>query len=366
MGRAVRAAVVLLAVAAASAPAAPRVPQGFLGVAADGPMFDPGFDVAGELGRMTRAGVESIVTEVNWAAEQPARGRPPDFSRTDRIVLEAARRRIGVLAVVVYAPGWAAVRADDLASPPKPAAYARFQRRLIARYGPRGSLWAQHPGVPRLPVRDWQVWNEPSHGGFWSVQPFARGYVRLLRAAHRAIRAADPGARVVLAGLVYDSWRQLGDLYAAGARGLFDAVSLHPYTRRVDDVVRVLKRVRGVLDRHRDRRVPLLVTELSWPSSVGRAQSRYGYEVTEAQQAAKLREALPRLAALRARLRLQRVYWFTWVSRDADPVYPFDYAGLRKLTPGGLRSKPALAAYRRTALRLEGCARKGRTARRCG
>ena len=77
-----------------------------------------------------------------------------------------------------------------------------------------------------------------------------------------------------VAGLVYDSWTQLAKLYRAGAKGLFDALSLHPYTRELRNVVEVLRRNRAVLDYHRDQDVPILITELSWPSSVGKADSR--------------------------------------------------------------------------------------------
>jgi hypothetical protein len=271
-----------------------------------------------------------------------------------------------VLAIPVFAPPWAAADPANEASPPNPGPFAAYLRAAIGRYGPKGTLWTEHPHVPKVPVRDWQVWNEPSHEGFWSIQPFPKRYVRVLRAARKAIKGADPGARVVLAGLVYDSWTQLGKLYRAGAKGLFDVVSLHPYTRELANVIKVLRRARAALDRHGDRRMPILITELSWPSSVGKADSRYGYEVTEKGQADHLREALPKLAKLRRSLRIERVFWFSWLSRDADPVYPFDYAGLRAVTPGGARSKPALAEYRRAALRLEGCKRKGTTAKRCG
>jgi hypothetical protein len=270
-----------------------------------------------------------------------------------------------VLAVPVFAPPWAAVDPSNPASPPKAKPFAAYLEAAVERYGPRGSLWAEHPEVPRVPIRDWQIWNEPSHAGFWSEQPFAERYVAVLRAARRAIRGADRGARIVLAGLVYDSWTQLELLYRAGAKGLFDVLSLHPYTRKLSNVIEVLRRNRTMLDHHRDTDIPIVVTELSWPSSVGKADSRYGYEVTEKGQAAHLREALPRLAQVRTKLRLERVYWYSWLSADADKEYPFDYAGLRKITPDGIRSKPALAEYRKAALRLEGCERKRATARRC-
>lgn len=330
-------------------------------------MLRPETDVQDEFGRMTKAGVESVVTELNWAVTQPLADAPPDFARTDRTVLAAATRGMRVLPVVVFAPSWASVDPAQVASPPRNAPYAAFLRAAIERYGPRGTLWAEHPDVPRVPIRSWQVWNEPSHEGFWSIQPFARRYLALLRAASKAIRGADSGARVVLAGLVYKSWRQLDLLYSYGARGLFDVLSLHPYTRELHNVVVVLRRNRRALDDHGDRRVPIIVTELSWPSAVGRTDSRYGYEVTERGQARRVAEALPRLAAERRRLKLESVAWFSWLSDDASPDYPFDYAGLRTTAGGGMpRDKPALAAYRKTALRLERCRAKGATIKRCG
>jgi hypothetical protein len=200
---------------------------------------------------------------------------------------------------------------------------------------------------------------------FWLSQPFAPDYVALLRATRPALRRADRSARIVLAGLVYDSWDALAQVYRAGGRGLFDAVALHPFTRRPDDVLRIIERNRTVMARHHDGGKPIYLSELSWPSSRGRIPVRYGYETNERGQARRLTAALRLLAANRRRLGLRRVYWYTWLTREKHPDYPFDYAGLRRLDPARVRSKPALRAYRRAALKLEGCAVKRRTAARC-
>ena len=104
--------------------------------------------------------------------------------------------------------------------------------------------------------------------------------------------------------------------------------------------------------RHRDGRMPLMITELSYPSSLGRAD-RFGYETTEAGQAKRLRRAFERLADERRRLRIERVHWYTWMTPDRGS-YPFDYSGLERLEDGGIVAKPALAAFRRTLLGLEG------------
>jgi hypothetical protein len=218
MRRSVLLAALALLVAAAPAAAARQVPRGWLGAVVDGPLTGPQRDAfAGEWDLMAASGVESVRVAVFWDEHQPVApeaartpsqdGIPTDFSRTDAVVSAAAARGLRMLAVVQRAPGWARLRPDDPASPPAdPATYAAFVGALVRRYGPRGSFWSERPYLPRFPVRAWQIWNEPNLTSYWSLQPFARGYVRLLRAARRAIRAVDSGARVVLAGLPNRSW----------------------------------------------------------------------------------------------------------------------------------------------------------------
>ena len=54
---------------------------------------------------------------------------------------------------------------------------------------------------------------------FWPSRPFQYSYVSLLRAAHTAIKHADPGAKVVLGGMPNYSWLSLKSIYRIrGAR----------------------------------------------------------------------------------------------------------------------------------------------------
>jgi hypothetical protein len=353
----------LLCVPAAGA--AQRVPMGFFGMTVDGALFRHDVDQAREFGRMTRVGVESLITEVNWNFLQPHEDQPPDFTRIDRVVLHAAQRGMRVMTNVLYAPAWAAVDKGHGASPPDPTKYAGFLSTLIQRYGPNGSFWAAHPEVRALPIRDWQVWNEPPSKGFWSLQPFQKRYVKLLKAARFAVKVNDPGARVVLAGLTWRSWEDIAKIYKAGGQGLFDAVSLHPYTKRPVDVKAIIIAVRKEMARNGDGKLPVLLTELSWPSAKGKTKDHFGYEVTRRQQAARLAEVLPMLAEWRKPLRIERVYWHSWLSTDRGGA-TFDYSGLRTIVGTKTRDKPALAAYRKGVLALEGCKKKGRTVARCG
>jgi hypothetical protein len=54
------------------------------------------------------------------------------------------------------------------------------------------------------------------------------------------------------------------------------------------------------------------------------------------------------------------------MSRDMQDDYPFDWAGLERVTSNGsLKAKPALRAFRRTAMVLQRCRKKRGRADRC-
>jgi hypothetical protein len=376
----------LVATSAADAKRLKKVPQNFVGVMADGPLFDnPAIDLDSEMGRMVRNGVQSERTVFNWGLAQPYAsfddvppdqvdryrdegGVPTDYAEIDRQVTAATMKHIAVLPIVLVAPAWDARHPGHFNSPPAdPGPYADFAGALVRRYGPGGSFWQEHPELPSMPIRYWQIWNEPSLRPFWSDQPFADDYVNLLTQARTAIKAQDPNARIVLAGLPNKAWVALEDIYQAGGRKLFDIAAFHPFTHDVKGVKTILERDRKVMKKYKDSRKSLWVTELSWTSSKGKTNVLFGNEETEKGQAKKLTAAYTMLAKLRGKLRIGRAYWYTWLSRDMQDDYPFDWAGLSRVTSGGdVRNKPALTAFRKIALKLEHCKKKRSRADRCG
>jgi hypothetical protein len=351
-----------------------------IGVMFDGPALGPRVNLDQQLNLAVASGVESLRVAVDWAAMQPygsasevpeadrsrfqsVAGVPTQFSDLDRIVGSAAKRGLTVLPVVESSPSWDALRPGSLGSPPRSAApYAAFLTALVDRYGPRGAFWSTHPGLPRVPIRMWQIWNEPHLASYWSEQPFAPSYVKLLAAAHAALKSADPGAQVVLAGLANYSWTYLADIYRVpGAERLFDVVAIHPYTAQPRGVITILQRARAVMDRFRDSRKPILATEITWPSSLNKAPPQFGVGVSEQQQAQRLGQLMPLLEAYRAQLGLMGFYWYTWMGDETprSQPYAFDYAGLLKYVNGTVTAKPALPTFKREALAIEGC--RGKT-----
>ena len=363
---------VALAAVGGDAGAAARTPAGFFGTVADRAYADARVDQRSELARMARAGVESLRLPLYWQAIQPypsaiwvpadqagrfseqVDGVPSDFSALDEVVALAARRRIRILPVVLGSPAWAARDPSSrrrITQPRDPAQYARFIGALAARYGNRGTFWAARPDVPPRPVRQWQVWNEPSLDFYWQQQPWAPSYVALLRAAGPAVKAADPGAEVMLGGLTNRSWEDLERIYDAGGKGAFDVLALHPYTFRSRDVVRIVRRNRAVMSRNGDARLPTALTEVGWPAVRGKVPGS-GFTTSAADQRSRLREALPLLTRLRRSLRLDSVYWYTWMTYARSRTDSFEYTGLRTFTTRGGRSTPTLRVFTDTVRRL--------------
>jgi Glycosyl hydrolase family 53 len=350
-----------------------------IGAMFDGPVLRANVNLPEQLDTAAASGVESLRISVDWSQLQPYQnlsdvpiadrsqfqaisGVPTRLAALDRLVAAAAAKRLSVLPVIQYTPSWDAERPENPASPPKSmGAYAAFLTGLVKRYGPTGTFWTTHPDTPKVPIRMWQIGNEPHFVSYWSEQPFAPSYVRLLATARTALKAADPGAKVVLAGLADTSWEYLDSIYRVpGAGRLFDVVAIHPYTAHPSGVITILQRARAVMDRFGDARKPILVTEITWPSSQGKAPPQFGVSTTEDQQARRLGQVMPLLEQNRTKLGLMGFYWYTWLG-DESPggsTDAFRFAGLLRYVNGLVTAKPALSAFTRGALAIEGCRRK--------
>ena len=186
-----------------------QVPFGFYGVMWDGDIATaPAKQQDRQWALMARSGVESVRTVFSWALAQPTADGPLDFTDTDRKVAMASRRGVALLPVVLYTPHWAARSPDTFGSTPKYASdYAAFMRQLVLRYGPRGSFWAENPKLPRRPIRDWQLWNEPHFDFYWHVPgedktQWASEYVELLAPG----RARDQAGPTPERGSCWQGW----------------------------------------------------------------------------------------------------------------------------------------------------------------
>ena len=126
-----------------------------------------------------------------------------------------------------------------------------------------------------MPIKTWQVWNEANFFYFaYPVSPI--DYAKLLKLSTPVIKAAEPGAKVILTGLFgrptagakrgMPAAEFLEGLYKVpGIKSYFDGVALHPYAIDSEELEEIVEELHEVTVANHDR-VPLYITEMGWGS----------------------------------------------------------------------------------------------------
>jgi polysaccharide biosynthesis protein PslG len=341
---------------AAAAPAVAGVPGGFVGVTSDDVFAGPEDYRTTNLSTQAAIGVQTIRQTFDWSTIERTPG-VYDLSYHDRFVAKTAAHGIQVLPVLFNPPGFHRPSRGRATCPPRDnAAFAAFATALARRYGPAGSLWQERPDLPRMPIGAWQIWNEPNLPVYWCGRPNARGYVAMLRAVGGAIERVDRRAHILTAGLPASRLsgavpleRYVRDMYRAGARRAFDSLAINPYARDHRHMRRLLRSIRRLMNRQRDRRGAIWITELGW----GDRGLRHRFIVGPQGQAKRIKKSFEVIRQERRRLRLRGVVYYSW--RDLPP-YPPQFKNQWGLHTGLLRQggqfKPAYYAFKNAVSRL--------------
>lgn len=241
-----------------------------------------------------------------WADTEPLQGEY-HFWRADELLAEIERRELQLVVRLGHAPAW--VRAANSA----PGAEAPVDVPPAAQHMDDWGAWCgaiatRYAGR----IAAYQIWNEPNLAREWGGHPpSAAGYVALLRVCSEAIRAADPQAILISAGLAPTGTccdqarpddRYLQELYDAGFQQYIDVVGLHApgyasapeldpdeagagggqrfFTfRRVEDM-------RRIMVRNRDAARQVAILETGWTRDLaGRNEAYSWFAVDEATQA---------------------------------------------------------------------------------
>jgi hypothetical protein len=148
-----------------------------------------------------------------------------EWNEPDRIVNAIAQAGLKVVARVDNQPKWASssVVWPGTGPPDNPKDWTDYLTALATRY--RGRIQA------------YEIWNEPNLDREWGDKsPDPAAYTAMLKASHQAIKAADPQALVVSAGMspttttgaqAIPDLEFIRQMYAAGARGSFDVLGVH-------------------------------------------------------------------------------------------------------------------------------------------
>jgi hypothetical protein len=309
-----------------------------------------------DLNRLDKGGVGTVRRLLYWPSVQPRKGKF-NWGGWDATVGDLASRGIAVLPFVYGSPRYIARRPNvpPVKSEHKRKLWRKFLAQLAKRYGTGGIYWTapglyrqQHPGRRPLPIHDWQIWNEPNLKKFFAPGPSVNRYATLVRSAHRALHGADPKADVVLAGMSGrgqpSDKKFLNRLYRARRiKRSFDAVAVNPYAPQVRQVGRKIKRIRGVMRRHGDRRTALWITELGWGSH---QPDRFGLNKGVRGQKRILARSFKVIVRHRRAWHVRRLIWFEF----RDP--PASTGGCSFCTSAGLlthrgKPKPAWRAFKR-------------------
>ncbi len=167
----------------------------------------------------------------------------------------------------------------------------------VERYGPGGSLWQENADVAPLPIRYWEIWNEPNIEFLTPPEGMTRAkmYAELLKVAAEEIRAADPGAKIVAfntAGGTPDSspppetvWQRLNyfgwlrfirEVTEMAGVDSFDVYGTHPYTRPLGPepggVIEGVRMLRNLAREQGAEGKPIWFTEVGFPTVYPRNQ----------------------------------------------------------------------------------------------
>lgn len=256
-----------------------------------------------DLGRLKELGFEWQKSLFQWREIEGACKGCYDWREADRVIQASNAAGIKVLARLDFQPKWARADGAHNGPPDNYQDFADFVSALVSRY---------KTGSPYGRLHAIEIWNEVNLAREWGDKPINRqqagDYVRLLRLAYQAAKAADPNITVVTAGLSPTGWNDdtarpddvyLQWLYDAGMRGYYDVLGAHGNSQHPDPLAplnsdprfphpsfyfRRVEQLREIMVRSGDADKQVWLLEFGWTSD--RIHPSYSwYAVTEERKA---------------------------------------------------------------------------------
>lgn len=205
--------------------------------------------------------------EFRWDRVESQRGSW-DFSADDAAVAASLGAGLEVQGILIGTPGWAAAHGQ------KPG--NGVPRGLYLAPSDTHNLWAEYVRAMvthyRGQVRLWEIWNEPDLAFFWSGTP--ADYLRLMTVADQVIETVDPGATVLMGGMV-DPGLSFVRNVLSGVHGdaPFNAAAWHAYGP-ARSVYTNVGNLRSLLAQHGLGSLPIWVNEAGFPASNPNGEQR--------------------------------------------------------------------------------------------
>ena len=169
--------------------------------------------------------------------------------------------------------------------------YTKKLDAFLAKYGPGGTFLKEHPELPRRPIVDVELWNEPNFqylippdGSSWQEMETNREklYAKILPALYTATKKKHPKANIVgfgTGGINSGDVRFIQHVHEldSDVEDSYDVLSTHPYVRPAApeanaitewaaySISRNLDIIRDTLDEYDREDTPIWYTEIGWP-----------------------------------------------------------------------------------------------------
>jgi len=165
---------------------------------------------------LQRSGIKLLRISFGWDGIQPEKDKYTWGFWDDYVRIAVEEYGITLVPYVCYTPMWNST-GDTLNfwnhTPKDYEQFGRFMTVLVNRY----KKW----------IKTWELWNEPDISAYWSGTP--EDLARLTKIGAQAVRAADPQAKIVLAGLAHDTNFLLKLFRDFGISPYVDIVNCHNY-----------------------------------------------------------------------------------------------------------------------------------------
>jgi Carbohydrate binding domain/Glycosyl hydrolase catalytic core len=272
--------------------------------------------------------------KISWARMDLFKTASPNPA-FDAAIQAAKSHGIRVVVVVHKTPP-----VNDLGTDADRAVYRAWLAEMVNRY--------------KYHVKHWQIHNEPNLHYEWNIDDSSGSnqtqyvaavhrYVSHLQDGFETVKANDPGATVLHAGL--SEWtieRYMDVLVTTQAYRHFDVMAVHPYGYNADRVLSRFNSFKGKMNLNSTFATkPIWVTEIGFNTSWS---NKAGFVSSEQQKADYLAQTLRRLDDAGARL---PIFWYTLHENDTATGF-----GLTRKNKSTLQTEylPAFYAYRDLSL----------------
>jgi hypothetical protein len=256
-------------------------------------------------------GVNSLRDEIYWDDIERVRGvlnLPLRLRELDLLYKESAQRGISPLIILNYGNrhyqgGGFPTEASSI------EAFSAYVSWVVTRY--------------RDSVNVFEIWNEWNNGIGLPKEIRSPGspesYIQLLKSASAAVKHANPTAKVIGGAVAgFDEAWIVGFLKAGGMKYV-DGFSVHPYVffdRKGSTpchAIRNLDRLNDLVLQYVGRSIPIYVTEIGWPTHVGRSG------VSDTKQTEYVSEFV---SLARNRSWVKGVWWYELKDSGSNPLEP--------------------------------------------